>query len=177
MGACQPWGHGPGGLAAPAGRGLTGPLRSGKAAAAGLGAEPGGSRAGPSWPPLAHPPGLGRDVLPGHAPARSRHTACPRPLWRPAAPRACGELLPAPLRHHLCPPRRDGVGGCARAASWLPSPVLALTLWFPVPSASRGWRRRCHRCCDGGQDVMLRPQLPPADPFLHCHPTVLLILV
>lgn len=83
---------------------------SGKAAAAGLGAEPGGSRAGPSWPPLAHPLGPGRDVLPGRTPARSRHAARPR---HPVAPVPWGAAVPVAEWT-----RR------ARAAGSLSSPVL-----------------------------------------------------
>lgn len=67
------------------GRGLTGPRRGGKAAAAGLGAGARGKRGWVQLASMSSSLGSGRDALPGHAPARSRPAARLRP---PRASRA-----------------------------------------------------------------------------------------
>lgn len=103
--------------------------------------------------------GTGRDALPGPAPAlrprrqRARHTnraprataghCCPSPL--PAALRDTAtpiRLHGHPRNHGRCP--HDGLGGWARVARSLPTPVLALVPSFPDPATFQSWSGEGH---------------------------------
>lgn len=112
-------------------------------------------------------------MLPGHTPACSRHAAHPRWPWRPVTPVPRGAAASAPVAEW---------GRRARAASSLSSPVRALALLFPAPAATgAAMGRGCgalaaaslsdSNSCSGCLRMVVA-----GVPFLHCHPTVPLLL-
>lgn len=140
------------GVGSAGGEGVKGLRRSGRAAAAGWGS------AGTQLASISSSAGTGRDARPDPAPATApaarsaspagrgalRAAAAPRPqcqLPRETLP-PTGQLHGHPTSYCQCP--HDGLGGWARVARPLPSPVLAPVPSFPDPAASQSWSGAGH---------------------------------
>lgn len=144
------------GSAVPAGRGLRG---SGGAEGLQLRAGSGAGEApGPSWPPLAHPPGPGGMRCPA---PRQRSGRARRTIRHPRGPASrCCPTSPLPLPPPPALTATPGVTASAPTTVWVGGRGLpahcSVVSWLPCPVFQQPPRAGV------GQDMVPQPQPPPA---------------
>lgn len=117
--------------------GVNGAAEERKGCSCGAGSRAWGKQGWAQLASISSSCGTGRDVLPGHAPARSPH-APPTPPTH--ARRGAG-----------CPQASGDPPWCGVGSEGCPVPSRALRRRRFQPHEPAGPRRRCHRCRDGAQ--------------------------